>query len=156
MDFGNIRSLLQQTPTAHNFIRLCKVLTPWSPEHYTAELEPYLTAHLESWPDEARLLPPHWMKQWSVWGNDPRVALCRAARCDVYSASEAFLSDAPPWLTTLSLFRVEINAAHRFERFANLRHLDMRRVLWRAPLELEQWPALTQLSVRQCSFEVTP
>lgn len=156
MDFGNIRSLLQQTPTTHNFIRLCKMLTPWSPEHYVAELEPYLTAHLESWPDDVRLLPPQWMKQWSVWGDDPRVTLCRAARCDVYSACESFLRDAPSWVRALSLFRVEINADYHFAHFANLQHLHMRRVFWRTPFELVRWPALVQLTIQQCSFDAAP
>ena len=58
--FGEVRSLLQQAPTAQNWEALCQHVSDWGEPGFAESALPYILSHLERWPDHLRRAPLRW------------------------------------------------------------------------------------------------
>ncbi len=61
--FGELRSLLQQTPSEEAWARLCALLEAWKlDEHFHEVVLPYAATGLERWPEDLKIGPASWVK----------------------------------------------------------------------------------------------
>ncbi len=59
--FGEIRSLLQDKPSAQGWEELCHVISEWrGPEDLETLVMPYILSHLQEWPHAMRRTPLRW------------------------------------------------------------------------------------------------
>ena len=59
--FGEIRSVVQCTPSAVLWQSLCELVERWPREQFTTELLPYLCANLVAWPSSLKVAPQRWI-----------------------------------------------------------------------------------------------
>jgi hypothetical protein len=74
--FGELRSLLQQPPSAPRWDALCAHLDLWSPAALEEIALPYALDLLEPWPRALRVTPRRWLEQ-ARSDAAPQLALCR-------------------------------------------------------------------------------
>ncbi len=60
--FGEVRSLLSEAPSASRWWALCALLERVGPDRYEAELSHYVTRGLQRWPDALRIAPLRWLR----------------------------------------------------------------------------------------------
>lgn len=61
--FGELRSLLQQTPDEASWAELCAHLAAWTfDEHFHEAVLPYVREELERWPEHLKIAPRSWAK----------------------------------------------------------------------------------------------
>lgn len=154
--FGDLRSLLQQQPTPHLFIRICKVVSELSAEHYLAEYEPYVLDYLASWPDETRVVPPQWTRRWDKWSGDPRLFMCRTLMNSGGNSLEELLCDYPEWLTHLIVRQQVLMGNIQMHRLPSLTHLTLRQVKFRQQFDTYAWPTLKFLHMEACILNGAP
>jgi hypothetical protein len=103
-DFGELRSLLQQPPSAQVWEALCKLVFPARWEKTADQWLPYAQDHLDRhWPDELRLVPLKWAAR-----KRPPSAL-QLARHLRYTGSP---SDITALVDMLALARPPLTALH--------------------------------------------
>ncbi|MEM1349586.1 MAG: hypothetical protein AAGI01_13570 [Myxococcota bacterium] len=79
--FGDIRSVVQQTPSAARWKRLCALMEMSSDHELTERVVPYVLSHLDAWPDAMRTCPAHWLNQLALGEDDhPGLRCVRAVR----------------------------------------------------------------------------
>jgi len=85
--FGEIRSVLQQTPSADAWQALCAVLEGIKIDaHYADAIEPYVLEHLEHWPDALRIAPASWAKGLTKKTPKPAPLMALARGLDISSS----------------------------------------------------------------------
>ncbi len=76
--FGDIRSILQDTPTIRVWGKLCELLEEWEDE---GELEdkifPYVNELVADWDDRLRVAPAYWVEPLLEGEHVPHFAICR-------------------------------------------------------------------------------
>lgn len=75
--FGELRSLLQQKPSADAWEQLCHFISEWSAEGFEHDTLPYVLSHLASWPDELRTTPLRWREGLARGANLPFASIVR-------------------------------------------------------------------------------
>ncbi len=118
-NFGEIRSILQQTPSPEAWEALCDQIALWSWPHYETfeqQILPYLLHHLESWPDALRGAPDRWRPGLLRAAPMPWAPMIRALDASAQGFSVAdmeTLTMAPvlPHLTALDLSQNRFGAA---------------------------------------------
>jgi hypothetical protein len=107
VDFGELRSLLSQAPSAALWARLWRMMEGVEPTRQ-GELVPYVSGHLERWPDALRVAPEHWSQR-ALYDEDvplwPLVRSASLARWGLYDTELIALtrSEAMEQLTCLEL-----------------------------------------------------
>lgn len=101
--FGEIRSLVQEAPSARAWARLCALLDERADEVTLG----YVADHIERWPDAMRGMPPVWLERAVRGEEDARFVLARGVRCVGLSPREIELALRHPGLAALKWLSVE-------------------------------------------------
>lgn len=141
-DFGELRSLLQQTPSAHGWERLKELLARWpEPERQQSAL-PYVQDHLRR---------PPWSSLEAGLGVDWLTSLNRG------ELDGALLS--LPARVDAAAVNMDVFQAQHWSRgeWSRVRHLNLRHAERPAAvlmaLSQASWPALESLDLRACSLD---
>ena len=88
-DFGDLRSLLNTSPTPQAWEQLCLWLEDWTSEQQTQRVHAYISAYLNQWPDRDRRVPKRWI-QLLVKGDTPLpwLSICRTLNLRGFRAKE--------------------------------------------------------------------
>ena len=77
-DFGDLRSLLNTSPTPQAWEQLCSWLEEWTSEAQRQRIDAYIASYLKQWPDEARRIPKRWLKHLASGDAElPWLSVCR-------------------------------------------------------------------------------
>lgn len=60
--FGDLRALLQRTPSLTEWTRLCSLIESFEAHDYAERIEPYVRPYLKQWPDTLRVMPGMWVR----------------------------------------------------------------------------------------------
>lgn len=62
-DFGELRSILQHTPSLRAWYRVCELVESWPPGAFEQEVFPYIQSYIQRppWTDQPRLAPTRWL-----------------------------------------------------------------------------------------------
>lgn len=76
--FGEVRSALERGPSPSAWLALCESLEAITPGRFDAELWPYLSAHLQHWPETLCVAPGRWVDAMLEGQSAPWFRLVRA------------------------------------------------------------------------------
>lgn len=159
--FGELRSLLHETPTPAAWDSLCALLDPWPLHELTQQALPYAIDHLKGWPDALRICPPQWVASLRDQRPHPALAIIRVLddpRC--FNATLAGLAQHPLPITSLRVRgQVDLQGARELAAWPSLSQLTSLDVAscritndGAAALAPRLGPALRHLNLSRCAF----
>jgi hypothetical protein len=111
--FGELRSVLQQAPSAHGWARLCDVVARIDPERATHETIPYVEGGLSAWPAAQRPLLAAWKDQIMLGGDVPPAArMARAITLDGVGLNAKVAGRLGAFAAQAGIERLELSAGN--------------------------------------------
>jgi hypothetical protein len=139
--FGDVRSILQQAPSAHGWALLCDRIDRMDPERANHEAIPYALRGLDGWPDTLRVSPNVWTDSIAAGALPAGAELTRALTLDGKALNTQRAANLARWAEQAPIARLRIQGGS---------------VSYKALMALlnnASWPALRAL---ECDCELPP